>query len=90
MPSAFLIISPFSFLKVILGFNSEFLDDDFQSVTDLDERPVASSKVSVKEEEQRKRILTINNAKNTQLYKKVITTFPDANLIDVNKKKEKD
>ena len=47
-------------------------------------------KVSVKEEEQHKRILTINNAKNTQLYKKVITTFPDANLIDVNKKKEKD
>ena len=47
-------------------------------------------KVSVKEEEQHKRILTINNAKNSELYKKVIATFPDANLVDVNKKKEKD
>ena len=29
--------------------NSEFLDEDFQSVTDLDDKPVASSKVSVKD-----------------------------------------
>ena len=28
---------------------SEFFDDDFQSVTDFDDKPVASSKVSVKE-----------------------------------------
>ena len=43
------MISPFSFLKVILGFNSEFFDDDFQSVTDFEDSPVASSNVSVKE-----------------------------------------
>ena len=38
-----------SFLRVIRGFNSEFLDNDFQSVTDLDDKPVASSRVSVNE-----------------------------------------
>ena len=45
-------------------------------------------KVSVKEDEQNKKIASINDAKNTQLYKDVISIFPDANLIDVNKKKD--
>ena len=36
-----------SSLRVILGFNSEFLANDFQSVTDLDEIPVASIKGKV-------------------------------------------
>ena len=32
-----------------IEIEDEFFDDDFQSVTDLDDSPVASSKVSVKE-----------------------------------------
>ena len=36
-----MIISPLSSLKVIRGFNSEFFDKDFQSVTDLDDPDLA-------------------------------------------------
>ena len=38
-----------SHFKVIRGINSEFLVNDFQSVTDLEDKPVASSNVSVNE-----------------------------------------
>ena len=46
MSSAFLITLPFSSLRVILGFKSELLDWDLQSITDFDDIPVASSVVS--------------------------------------------
>ena len=46
MSSAFFITLPFSSLNVILGFKSVFFDCDLQSITDLEEIPVASSVVS--------------------------------------------
>ena len=46
MSSAFLITFPFSSLKVILGFKSVLFDWALQSITDLEDIPVASSVVS--------------------------------------------
>ena len=46
MSSAFLITFPFSSLRVILGFKSVLLDWALQSITDLEDIPVASSVVS--------------------------------------------
>ena len=46
--------------------------------------------LSIKEKENNKKQELINNAKKTQTYKNVLKKFPDANLINVAKKKEKD
>jgi len=46
LSSAFFITFPFSSLRVILGFKSVFFDCDLQSITDFDEIPVVSSRVS--------------------------------------------
>tara|TARA_B100000963_G_scaffold330865_1_gene321240 strand:- start:3142 stop:4809 length:1668 start_codon:yes stop_codon:yes gene_type:complete len=44
--------------------------------------------LSIKDKEKNKRIENINNAKQSRLYKNVIEKFPDADLIDINLKKE--
>jgi hypothetical protein len=46
LSSAFLITLPLSSLRVILGFKSVLFDCALQSITDLDDIPVASSVVS--------------------------------------------
>ena len=43
---------------------------------------------SVKEKEENKKIELIENAKKTELYKNVLEKFEDANLIEINSKKE--
>ncbi len=43
-----------------------------------------------KKKEQNNKTELIENIKKSELYKKVLNNFPDANLIDVNKKKDSD
>ena len=45
---------------------------------------------TLKEKEFNKRKVLLEDVKRSKLYKEVIQKFPDAKLIDVNKKKEKD
>jgi len=45
---------------------------------------------SIKEKEINKRKVIIEDVKTSKLYKEVLQKFPDANLVDVNKKKGKD
>ena len=45
---------------------------------------------TIKEKEFNKRKILLEDVKRSKLYKEVIQKFPDAKLIDVNKKKEKD
>ena len=45
---------------------------------------------TLKEKEFNKRKVLLEDVKRSKLYKEVIKKFPDAKLIDVNKKKEKD
>ncbi len=45
--------------------------------------------ISIKEKEQNKKNEIFKNTKNSDLFKKVLETFPDANLIDVISKDEK-
>ncbi len=45
---------------------------------------------TVKEKKQNKIKFLIEDVKNSKLYKEFLQRFPDANLIDVNKKKEED
>ena len=45
-------------------------------------------KASIKDEEKNKKENLIKNIKKTELYKDFLNKFPDANLIDVNLKKE--
>ena len=40
-----------------------------------------------KKKEKNKKKETIENIRNSELYKKVLEKFPDANLIDVKKKR---
>ena len=46
--------------------------------------------ISIKEKEKNKKIDVIKKAKNSELYKIVLNTFPDANLVDVIPKKDED
>ncbi len=46
--------------------------------------------LSIKDKQKNKRIENINSAKKSKLYKNLIEKFPDADLIDVNPKKEND
>ena len=45
--------------------------------------------ISVKEKKQNKKNEMIKKAKNSKLFKKIIEKFPDANLVEVISKKEK-
>ena len=45
---------------------------------------------TIKEKEFIKKKVLLEDVKRSKLYKEVIQKFPDAKLIDVNKKKEKD
>ena len=45
---------------------------------------------TIKEKELNKKKVLLEDVKRSKLYKEVIQKFPDAKLIDVNKKKEKD
>ena len=45
---------------------------------------------TIKEKEFNKKKILLEDVKRSKLYKEVIKKFPDAKLIDVNKKKEKD
>ena len=42
--------------------------------------------ITIKEKEKIEKDKLITNVKNTELYKKVLEKFPDANLIEVTKK----
>ena len=46
--------------------------------------------ISIKDEEKQKKINIIKKMKETELYKKVLEKFPDAELLEVISKKEKD
>ena len=46
--------------------------------------------ISIKEKEKNKKVDNIKKAKNSELYKIVLNTFPDANLVDVIPKKDED
>ncbi|MBD1140794.1 DNA polymerase III subunit gamma/tau [Pelagibacterales bacterium SAG-MED39] len=46
--------------------------------------------ISIKEKEKNKKVDNIKKAKNSELYKIVLNTFPDANLVDVVPKKDED
>ena len=46
--------------------------------------------ISIKDKEQKKKINIIKEMKETDLYKKVLEKFPDAELLDVISNKEKD
>ena len=46
--------------------------------------------ISIKEKEKNEKIELLKKSKNTNLYKNVLDKFPDANLVDVTNKKEKD
>ena len=46
--------------------------------------------ISIKDQEQKKKINIIKEMKETDLYKKVLEKFPDAELLDVISNKEKD
>ncbi len=46
--------------------------------------------ISIKEKEQNKRIELFEKTKESQLFKKVLDTFPDANLVDVISKHEEE
>ena len=46
--------------------------------------------ISIKDKEQQKKINVIKNMKETDLYKKVLEKFPDAELLDVIANKKKD
>ncbi len=46
--------------------------------------------ISIKEKEKNEKIELLNKAKNSHLYKKVLTKLPDASLVDIKLKKEKD
>ena len=46
--------------------------------------------ISIKEKEENKKIELVNKTKNSELFKMVIEKFPDANLVDVELKKEED
>ena len=50
----------------------------------------SQGELSVKDKEKKIKETVIDEAKNSQLFKNVITTFPDAELIDVNLKIEGD
>jgi len=45
--------------------------------------------ISIKEKEKKKNIALLEKSKNSKVYQNVIEKFPDANLVDVNIKKEK-
>ena len=46
--------------------------------------------ISIKEKEENKKNELVNKTKNSKLFKMVIEKFPDANLVDVELKKERD
>ena len=46
--------------------------------------------LSIKDKQKNQKIKNINSAKKSKLYKNLIEKFPDADLIDVNPKKEND
>jgi DNA polymerase III subunit gamma/tau len=46
--------------------------------------------ISIKDKEKNKKIEIINKTKDTELYKTILKKFPDANLVDVIVKKEKE
>ena len=46
--------------------------------------------LTIKDSQKNQKIENINNAKQSELYKNFIEKFPDADLIDVNQKKEND
>ena len=50
----------------------------------------SKGELSIKDKQKNKRIENINFAKKSKLYKNLIEKFPDADLIDVNPKKEND
>ena len=50
----------------------------------------SKGELSIKDKQKNKRIENINLAKQSKLYKNLIEKFPDADLIDVNPKKEND
>ena len=50
----------------------------------------SKGELSIKDKQKNKKIKNINSAKKSKLYKNLIEKFPDADLIDVNPKKEND
>ena len=50
----------------------------------------AKGDISIKEKEENKKNELVNKTKNSKLFKMVIEKFPDANLVDVELKKEED
>ena len=50
----------------------------------------SKGELSIKDKQKIKKIKNINSAKQSKLYKNLIEKFPDADLIDVNPKKEND
>ena len=50
----------------------------------------SKGELSIKDKQKNKKIENINFAKKSKLYKNLIEKFPDADLIDVNPKKEND
>ena len=50
----------------------------------------SKGELSIKDKQKNQKIKNINSAKQSQLYKNFIQKFPDADLIDVNPKKEND
>ncbi len=50
----------------------------------------SKGELSINDKQKNQKIKNINSAKQSKLYKNIIEKFPDADLIDVNQKKEND
>ena len=87
-------------LIIFLGFSivasSTYI---FNDLKDLDQdrlhptkknRPLPKGDISVKEKEQNKKNELFNESKESELFKKVLEKFPDANLLDIIPKDKKD